>query len=304
MLVLGGCLMTGMAFATNITIPDNSTGNNYFNGGPLPQAGEDNEVEAGPLAGGGSGGSVANQNWDLEGMFLTNYNDTVSMVGGWDFVNGLSAGSNPLGGADGRWTSGDIFISVGSTAPLYGAATSGVVDPTSASSYGYEYVVDVDWTTGGWIAYATTAGGGTELQVAYFEESDPWLRSSGGLAIASSDGLDSGGSALADSTAYGNFSSQTGVTGTGFAGDGGNNNHNRVAFNMSWLDPLVVIPGTDPIEVEDLYFHFTMECGNDNLMGYTDDWDRTPPVPEPASVALLGMGIIGLMGARMRKKRF
>jgi len=47
--------------------------------------------------------------------------------------------------------------------------------------------------------------------------------------------------------------------------------------------------------------HYAMACANDwiDLKG---DFD-TPPVPEPASLFLLGSGLIGLAGTKIRKKR-
>ncbi len=73
---------------------------------------------------------------------------------------------------------------------------------------------------------------------------------------------------------------------TGFSG--GVHNHNAIAVDLDFLHP-----GTEFIS------HFTIECGNDNLMG-----SDAIPAPEPATLLLMGSGLTGLgcIGRRKFKK--
>lgn len=245
-------------FGTDITISDN----NYAGSGWYSNR-EDQETEANP-------NTITSQAWDMEGMFLDG--QTLTLVGGYDFKNGVVA-NNKL------YRSGDIFIDIDGDA-IYGQAANGGsgLKGTVANTFGWDYVLDLNFTTMTYNVIALTAQSlvnrGTDVA-----SSNPWTYQSGGIALEGYQNL---------SMTY-----LAGLTNefTGFLGDSANNTswsthtndtHYALSVNVNFLAG------------QDATFHYTMECGNDNLMGHAH-------VPDSGSTTmLLGLGLLAAVGARRK----
>lgn len=277
-LVAGAPAWAGIVIGGEITIFDGSyvstSSNTWYN-----TQNEDQEVEY---------NCVTGQLWDLEAFYLDT-NNVLTMVGGYDFENGVS------GAPDGSWSYGDLFIDVDGDA-VYGPAASAISNgsegsnpDTLANTFGYEYV----------LAYTGAEdGAGNPLYTAFYldpndttllvyynqnDESNPWRYYSGGQSLFS-----------------GSFTYTTGL-GDDLDGDGDadvlGGSHNAVQVDLDWLWDY---QGTNWNGI--ITTHFTQECGNDNLMGQGElVYDPGTPVPEPASITLMGLGIAAVAVARMRK---
>lgn len=265
---------TGFAnsYGTNITISDkNYAGNGWYSNR------EDQETENNP-------NTVTSQQWDLEGMFVKD--TTLTLVGGYDFKNGVLWTDRHL------YKSGDIFIDIDGDAK-YGQVANGNSGATHygpgphtatmANSFGWDYVLDLNFTT---MTYNVIGLNGQSLvtRVMDVASSNPWTYYSGGTVLA---GLQN--QAL-------NYTAGLTNAQTGFQGDStnttswstGSNQHYALSVDLGFL------AGQDAI------FHYTMECGNDNLMGQAS----IPNVPDAGATGLmLGVALLGFAGMRRRTSR-
>ncbi len=220
---------------------------------------EDNETETNP-------DTLQGQHWDLEGMFMDGTN--LTLVGGYDFKNGVTYSNY-------NYRSGDIFIDLDGDAVFGNAANGGSgVGGTTTQLFGYDLVLDLDFTS--MTFDVLELGAGTVLNRGRdVASSNPWRLQSGGSAVSGLQDL-----------SFSYFSGLSNADVGGLLGYNGNNLHHAITLDTSFLDGAGAT------------FHYTMECGNDNLMG------QTSSVPDGGATALmLGAALVGMVGLRRRARR-
>lgn len=252
-----------LLLGTKITIPDNNASSGWYG------TQEDNETETNP-------DTVVGQEWDLEGIYLRG--TILSLVGGYDFKNGTTLDGHNYG-------SGDIFIDVngnavfGTPAAGSGATSYGTPQPLLTTNLlGYDYALQLNFSAMTFDVFTLTQGTSVVSRVGDVASSNPFRYVSGGTAVAGYQDV---------AFQYFGPLSATNAGDSSLLGYSGNNNHYVIQVDTSFL----------PVST-DATFHYTVECGNDDLMGRA----ITGSVADSANSTLLlfGGAVLAVAGLRRR----
>jgi hypothetical protein len=272
--------------------------------GPLPKtpANENNETEP---------GTAQEQVWDLEAMVFDNATKNLTIVGGYNFSTGASAGGR-------TYHPGDIYIDVDAGLLGLPGQNSDGGYTLRDEDYGYDFVIHFknrsNVPVGAAVGTTSTHvnfGDLSDFEYEIFDlragtsknwdvffdstgESNPFIYDSGGTSIGTTGSpalFSSYASDAALNGAFGGVLGWTPTTATGWAGD---ERHYSLSVE---LDDITSILGVSLDEAK-----FTMGCGNDMIRG--DFKTGGGGVPDGGSTLMLlggGISLLSLARWRMRK---
>lgn len=208
---------------------------------------------------------IGGQNYDVEAMYAAVMGDTLyfALVTGFD--QGGEAGDILAPHYDG----GDIFFNFGGAAG-YNVAVR-ITEADSISSTGIGNIYTGDFSPSG-ASYINT----NDVMTPQHQVANPWR--------------------VDDSAVGGLGVTLVGTTGIAYQNDPTAADHNvyEFALDLSALGLSGAAVGSQGFNV-----HWTMECGNDYM-----DWSAPGQlivIPEPATMTLLGLGLVGI-AIRARKR--
>ena len=171
--------------------------------------------------------------------------------------------NNVLG--QGGIRAGDIFIDLNGDAK-YGDGVTGTPSATVKNTFGYDFVFDLDFSSQNpkYDVYSLDSNSNVLTAIENINQtSNPWRYLDGGI--------------------FRNFGSITNI------GSFTDSEGTHYTFSVDLADINTPSP-------TNFLAHYTMECGNDNLMG------QGKTVPEPGTLLFLGAGLLGLGFAIRRRK--
>ena len=249
----------------NITINDRIW-NSYWSGGSpaLNRGGEDNETER--LNNGTP--TYTGQKWDFEGMYWNRATQKLTIVAGWNFQTGVPYGDSAI-------QVGDLFLGTwGATSLRSDGGINQGFNASKVLTFQRDDRKDTLLSSGG---FNLIEGPFSVVNTADVTPvSDPYRWSSGGTFLR--QGIYTTG--IIDDN-----------TGMPFLGwndsDVSGNPFNDTHYFMQ-------ISGLTDSDIGNLILHITLECGND--VGRAQ-------LPEPGSLLLLGLGLLGIAGIRRKMKK-